>query len=146
MSNVHRIAAQVICPGANNPITPEAENALIERGVLCLPDFVTNCGGVLGGTMEFASVSREKITTFINHHIGVRIAWLLNEAKSKHQLPREVAEPFALGRFNQAVQRTERPTLLSRFFDLGLEFYRQGWIPGCLVAPLSLRYFKKLLT
>jgi len=145
-SNVDRIAVKVICPGANNPITPEAENVLFERGVLCLPDFVTNCGGVLGGTMEFASVTREKITTFINHHIGVRIAWLLNEAKSKRLLPREVAVPFALHRFNRVAQSAERPTPLSRLFNLGLECYRQGWIPGPFVAPLSLKYFKKLLT
>jgi len=145
MSNVHRIAAQVICPGANNPITPDAEHTLFERGVLCLPDFVANCGGVLGGTMEFASVSREKISNFINHHFSIRIAWLLNEAKSKHQLPRDVAVPFALGRFNHVVQSAERPTPLSRLFNLGLEFYRHGWIPGRLVAPLSLRYFEKIL-
>ena len=146
MSNVHRIAAQVICPGANNPITPNAESVLFERGVLCLPDFVTNCGGVLGGTMEFASVSRERISTFINHHIGVRIAWLLNEAKSKHRLPSEVVVPLALRRFNHVAQSAERPTLLSRLFNLGLGFYRHGWIPGRLVAPLSLRYFEKILT
>ncbi|MGB7573226.1 MAG: Glu/Leu/Phe/Val dehydrogenase dimerization domain-containing protein, partial [Thermodesulfobacteriota bacterium] len=146
MSNVPRISARVISPGANNPITPDAELALFEREVLCLPDFVTNCGGVLGGTMEFASVSREKITAFINHHIGVRIAWLLNEAKSKHQLPREVAVPFALRRFNQVAQSAKHPTPLNRLFNLGLEFYRHGWIPGRLVAPLSLRYFEKLLT
>jgi glutamate dehydrogenase/leucine dehydrogenase len=146
MSNAPRILAKVICPGANNPVTPDAEHALFERGVLCLPDFVTNCGGVLGGTMEFASVSRERISTFINHHIGVRIAWLLNEAKSKHQLPREVAVPFALRRSNHIAQSAERPTPLSRLFNVGLELYRHGWIPGRLVAPLALRYFEKRLT
>ncbi len=146
MSNVDRIAAKVICSGANNPVTPEAENALFERGVLCLPDFVTNCGGVLGGTMEFASISREKIATFINRHIGARIAWLLIEAKSKRQLPRDVAVPLALRRFRRIAQGAEHPTALSRLFDLGLECYRQGWIPGPFVAPLSLKFFEKLMT
>jgi glutamate dehydrogenase (NAD(P)+) len=141
-SNVDRVTAQAICPGANNPITPEAENVLFERGVLCLPDFVTNCGGVLGGTMEFASVNKEKIMAFINHHIGARIAWLLNEAKSKRLLPREVAVPFALRRFNRVAQSAERPTPLSRLFNVGLELYRRGWIPGPLVGALSLRYFE----
>jgi glutamate dehydrogenase (NAD(P)+) len=146
VDNAPRISAKVICPGANNPMTPEAEHALFQRGVLCLPDFVANCGGVLGGTMEFASVSRERISNFINHHIGMRIAWLLNEAKCKHQLPRDVAVPFALHRFNHVAQRAERPTTLSLLFNLGLEFYRQGWIPGPLVGTLALRYFKKILT
>jgi glutamate dehydrogenase (NAD(P)+) len=146
MSNVPRISARVISPGANNPITPDAEHVLFEREVLCLPDFVTNCGGVLGGTMEFASVSREKITAFIARHIGIRIASLLNEAKSKHKSPREVAVAFALRRFKHIAQSAEHPAPIGRLFNVGLEFYRHGWIPGRLVAPLALRYFKKRLT
>lgn len=146
MSNAPRIPAQVISPGANNPITPDAEHALFERGVLCLPDFVTNCGGVLGGTMEFASVSRGQITTFIDRHIGTHIAWILKEANTKSILPREVAVPLALHRFEQVQQSAEHPTPLGRLFSIGLEFYRRGWIPGSLVGPISLHYFKRIIT
>jgi hypothetical protein len=32
----------------------KGEAALARRGILAVPDFVANCGGVLGGTMEFA--------------------------------------------------------------------------------------------
>ena len=145
MSNAPRIPAQVISPGANNPITPDAEHALFERGVLCLPDFVTNCGGVLGGTMEFASVSRERIAIFIDHHIGKRIAWLLGEAKVKHCLPREVAVPLALHRFEKVAQSAAHPTPIGRLFKVGLELYRRGWVPGPLVGALSLYYFKRTL-
>jgi len=143
--NAPRISAKVICPGANDPVTPDAERVLFQRGVLCLPDFVTNSGGVLGGTMEFASVNRERIKTFIVHHVGARIAWLLKEAKSKHQLPRDVAVPFALARFNRIAQSAERPTPISQLFHLGLECYRRGWIPGRLVGALSLSYFERIL-
>jgi glutamate dehydrogenase/leucine dehydrogenase len=143
--NATRISAHIISPGANNPITPEAENTLFKRGGLSLPDFVTNCGGVLGGTMEFASVSREKIMTFIDRHIGARIAWLLKEAEAKSFLPREVVEPFALHRFEKVAQRAAHPTPLSRLFNVGLELYRRGWVPGSLVGTLSLHYFKRTL-
>jgi len=145
ISNALRIAARIICPGANDPITPDAESTLFERGVLCLPDFVTNCGGVLGGTMEFASVSRERITTFIEHQIGERIAYLLEEAKAKCILPREVAVPLALHRFEKIQQSATHPTPLRRLFEAGLEFYRRGWIPGPLVGFLSLSYFERSL-
>jgi glutamate dehydrogenase (NAD(P)+) len=145
ISNAPRIAAQIICPGANDPITSEAERALFKRGVLCLPDFVTNCGGVLGGTMEFASVSRERITAFIHHQIGSRIDWLLKDARAKNVLPREVAVPLALHRFEQVRQSAINPTPLRRLFEMGLKFYRRGWIPGPLVGLLSLRYFERTL-
>ncbi len=143
--NVNRILARIISPGANDPITPDAERALFERGALCLPDFVTNCGGVLGGTMEFASVSREKIKTFIESQIGDRIADLLKETKAKGVLPREVAVPLALHRFRQIQQSATHPTLFQRLFEVGLEFYRRGYIPGLLVGLLSLGYFERTL-
>jgi len=144
--NAGRISARIICPGANNPITPDAEHTLFERGVLCLPDFVTNCGGVLGGTMEFASVSRERIATFIDRHIGARIAWLLNEAKSKCVLPREVAVPLALHRFEEVQQSVAHPTPFRRLFEAGIKLYRRGCIPCSLVGTLSLRYFERTLS
>lgn len=143
--NAARIPARIICPGANNPVAPDAEGALFERGALCLPDFVTNCGGVLGGTMEFASVSREKITAFIDRHIGERISWLLNETKAKSVLPRDVATPLALHRFEKVAQDAAHPTPLTRLFNVGLELYRRGWVPGPLVGALSLYYFKRTL-
>ena len=126
-------------------MTPEAEQELFQRGVLCLPDFVTNSGGVLGGTMEFASVSRERITTFIGCHIGARIAWLLGEATAKHMLPSKVAVPLALHRFQQVQQSVDHPTPFGRLFNVGLELYRRGWVPGPLVGTLSLHYFKRTL-
>jgi glutamate dehydrogenase (NAD(P)+) len=144
--NADRISARIICPGANDPITSDAERALFKRGVLCLPDFVTNSGGVLGGTMEFASVNREKITAFIERYIGERIAWLLKEVKAKCVLPREVAIPLARYRFEQVQKSAEHPTPLGRLFSMGLEFYRRGWIPGSLVGALSLHYFERILT
>ena len=143
--NAARISARIISPGANNPVTSEAEQTLFEREVLCLPDFVTNCGGVLGGTMEFASVSRKNITAFIDGHIGERISWLLNEAKTKCVLPRDVATPFALYRFEKVAQGAAHPTPLSRIFQIGLEGYRRGWIPGFVVGALSPLYFQRTL-
>ncbi len=145
VGNAPRIAARIICPGANNPVTPEAERILFERGVLCLPDFVTNCGGVLGGTMEFASVGPQCIAAFIERHIGARIAWLLDEAERQNVLPREIAVPLALRRFEEVRYSADHPSPLARLFELGLEFYRRGWIPGPLVAALSLPYFERSL-
>ena len=143
--NASRISTRIICPGANNPVTPDAERTLSEQGVLCLPDFVTNCGGVLGGTMEFASVSRKKITAFINHHVGERIAWLLKETKAQNMLPSELAARFSLHRFEQVQQNATLPKPLHRLFEAGLELYRRGWIPGPLVGILSLHYFRRIL-
>jgi glutamate dehydrogenase (NAD(P)+) len=145
VDKVPRIAARVICAGANDPITPSAEYALSERGVVCLPDFVTNCGGVLGGTMEFASVSRAQIEAFIDEQIGARIAWLLGKAEAQRRTPRQVMVPLALHRFEEVAQSASDMTPLRRLFQMQLNLYRRGLIPGFFVAPLSIRYFSRTM-
>lgn len=43
-----RVAARVICGGANNQLaTPGVDDLLAARGVLYVPDFMVNCGGVI---------------------------------------------------------------------------------------------------
>lgn len=143
--NAPRIAARIISPGANNPITPDAERILFERGVLCLPDFVTNCGGVLGGALEFASIRQEQIAAFIDRRVGARIQWLLDTASHTRVLPRAVAESFACERIRQMRQRAARPSPQSRVLEAGLDLYRRGLVPGQLVAALALPYFEKTL-
>jgi glutamate dehydrogenase (NAD(P)+) len=145
IGNASRINARVISPGANNPITHEAEQILIERGILCMPDFVTNSGGVLGGTMEFASLNVEQITKFLENYFTKRVSWLLDEAARKLVSPRDIAVSLALERFNKICSRAANPSLLDKLFSLGLEFHRRGWTPGSLVAPLSLPYFRRAL-
>jgi glutamate dehydrogenase (NAD(P)+) len=45
--NQASVKARFIVPGANIGITDEAEHMLYERGVLCIPDFIANAGGVI---------------------------------------------------------------------------------------------------
>jgi glutamate dehydrogenase len=48
IDNVSRIGKRVriIAEGASGPTTPEADAVLIERGILRIPDFLANAGGV----------------------------------------------------------------------------------------------------
>ncbi len=144
--NADSISAPIICSGANNPVTPEAEALLFEKGVLCLPDFVSNCGGVLGGTMEFASVKKKKIAAFIDENLGPPVARLLEKAQSQNLHPRVIATRLSLQRSGEVRRRAARPTPPARLFAFVLDLYRRGLIPGPIVARFSLPYFKNLLT
>lgn len=45
-ANASHIRARMICELANGPTTPEADEILFEKGVIVLPDFLANAGGV----------------------------------------------------------------------------------------------------
>jgi glutamate dehydrogenase (NAD(P)+) len=143
--NAERVAARIVCPGANNPATPQAEEVLFERGVLVLPDFVTNCGGVIGGTMRFASLGDERITEFIDRHIGGRVSAILGEAERLGVAPSQIAEPIALRRFQRRKQAAERPAVAGRLLKAGLELYHRGLVPAPVMRALSPAYFDRAL-
>jgi glutamate dehydrogenase/leucine dehydrogenase len=144
--NASRIAAAAVCPGANNPVTPGAERMLTSRGVICLPDFVTNSGGVLGGRMEFASLGQRQIGSFIERRIGPILRSMLGEARRRGVAPREIAVPYALRRFERMRQEASHPSLRNRVFQMGLEAYRRGVVPRAAVRALSLAYFDRILS
>jgi glutamate dehydrogenase (NAD(P)+) len=141
--NAARIAARLISPGANNPVTLDAERILEARSVLCLPYFVTNCGGALGGTMEFAMHSRQTIEAVIDRRLGERIARLLEESARRKIPLRELAEAEARLRFEAMQRAADQPKLTARLMEMGLEYHRRGWVPGGLIRKLSMPYFAK---
>lgn len=52
-ANAGEIKAKVIAEGANGPVTPEGEEALLKRGIEIIPDILCNSGGVIGSYYEW---------------------------------------------------------------------------------------------
>jgi glutamate dehydrogenase (NAD(P)+) len=52
--NADKVKARYIVEAANGPLTPGADAILDEKGVLIVPDFLANSGGVIGSYFEWA--------------------------------------------------------------------------------------------
>jgi glutamate dehydrogenase (NAD(P)+) len=140
-SDVAGMLAKILSCGANSPITPEAEQLLWRRGTVCVPDFVANSGGVLGGTMEFCGWRPEQILAFYEQRFRPAVERLIGGARRNGKPLREMAEEVALERFDQVKRRAEQPTAAGRCFSAGIALYRAGWVPARVMRALSESYF-----
>lgn len=104
--NAARITAKVVVQGANIPATPAAEQILADRGVLVLPDFVANAGGVICGAVEYHGGSQSQAITTIAEKIRRNVAEVLTRAAQERIVPREAAMKIARERVLKAMSFT----------------------------------------
>ncbi len=101
--NAGSIQARVVAQGANIPASPAAEAALADRGVLVLPDFVANAGGVICAAVEYHNGSETQAKTTIVEKIRANTQAVLRRAADENRLPRAVATDIARERVLRAM-------------------------------------------
>ena len=101
--NMHRLKAKLIVEGANIPLTPGAEQYLYDQGVLCIPDFIANSGGVICAGMEYRGKIDTEALEVIEKMVRSNTRLVLEESRSKKILPREAAMHLAVTRVERAM-------------------------------------------
>jgi glutamate dehydrogenase/leucine dehydrogenase len=102
-ANAHEVKATLVLEGANIPITTDAEAILHHRGVLCLPDWVVNAGGVICASAECAGEGQERAFGRIAQTIRDNTATVIRRSREESILPRVAAEQLALARLREAM-------------------------------------------
>lgn len=80
--NVARLDARIVAEGANIPLSEEAERALHRRGVLVLPDFIANAGGVICAAFEVGGGTQGAALAYVDERIRANTRAVLDEARS----------------------------------------------------------------
>ena len=105
--NVARLHTRLVAEGANIPLTAEAEAALAARGVLVLPDFIANAGGVICAAVEYRGGTESAALALIDEKIRANTKAVLDGVKRTGALPRTAATSLASERVRRAM-RTRR--------------------------------------
>ena len=101
--NVERLKAKVVVEGANIPLTPGAERVLHEKGVLCVPDFIANSGGVICAAMEYRGAHEQAVFASIEDKVRHNTERVLDTAQRQGRLPRLAAMELAAERVRKAM-------------------------------------------
>lgn len=103
MDNVHRLKAKLVVEGANIPITHIAEEYLYERGVICIPDFIANAGGVICAATEYEGGSECDALESIEEKIRMNTRAVLSESEESGITPRQAALNIAVRRIKKVM-------------------------------------------
>jgi glutamate dehydrogenase (NAD(P)+) len=103
--NVADVKARLILEAANIPVTRRAEEMLHERGVLVMPDFIANAGGVIMAAIEYAGRSEQEAFAAIGERIRNNSRLILEKAAAAgtRLLPRATADALARERVLKAM-------------------------------------------
>jgi glutamate dehydrogenase (NAD(P)+) len=102
--NVGRLKTRLVVQGANIPFTVGAEEALHERGVLVIPDFIANAGGVICAAMEYHGATRAAAFEAIEEKIRANTSAVLDAVQARRVPPRRAAMELAIAQVKQAMR------------------------------------------
>lgn len=102
-TNAGDVKARLILDGANIPASPQVENDLHARGVLVIPDFIANAGGVICASVEFHGGTEDQAIQTVGGMIRRNTAAVLARMRDDQMTPREAAKTLAKARLREAM-------------------------------------------
>ncbi len=82
IGNTHQVKAKIIIEAANIPMKPEIEHELEKHGVLIVPDFVANAGGVISSYVEYIGGTERQMFDMVREKITKNTKLVLEKASN----------------------------------------------------------------
>ena len=101
--NVDRLRTRLVVQGANIPITYAAEKILGQRGIVNIPDFIANAGGVICAAVEYQGAGEAAALATIEEKLRRNTREVLETSVRENILPRDAAQALARRRVEAAM-------------------------------------------
>jgi glutamate dehydrogenase/leucine dehydrogenase len=101
--NVARLKTRLVAQGANIPCTSEAELAMHKRGIVSVPDFIANAGGVICAAVEYRGGTQRAAFDYIDERIRNNTRLVLERSRKSGDVPRQAALALAEQRVSAAM-------------------------------------------
>jgi glutamate dehydrogenase/leucine dehydrogenase len=79
--NAGAIKARVVVEAANIPMTHAVELSLVKKGIVVVPDFVANAGGVISSYVEFIGGNEQEMFRIVREKITANTRLVFERAK-----------------------------------------------------------------
>ena len=101
--NISLLKAKLVLQGANIPATDAAERWMHEHGILNIPDFIANAGGVICAAVEYQGGTEQQAFETIAEKVRANTAAVLARVDEEGLPPREAAIQLARARVEEAM-------------------------------------------
>ena len=110
-SNVQSLKAKYVIEGSNIPMTAALEQILFKKGILVVPDFVANAGGVISSYAEYTGKNPEAMFKLVEKKIVKNTTLVLGKAKKDDTKLRDAAMKIAVERVLKKCKTCRTPKL-----------------------------------
>ncbi len=93
--DVDRLRFKLIVEGSNIPMSPDVENLCFMKGIIVVPDFVANAGGVISSYVEYIGGDENRMFKMVEEKVSKNARLTLEDAKNRQCIPRECALEIA---------------------------------------------------
>lgn len=107
-TNVDKVKARIVVEAANIPMKEDMENILHKRGVLVVPDFVANAGGVISSYAEYRGYNPKEMFEIIEKKIKKNVNTVLKRSRKENVKPRDAAMKIAVERVRKAMSKKDK--------------------------------------
>ena len=90
-SDVDKVKARMIVEGSNIPVQPSVEEMLHRKGIIVIPDFLANAGGVISSYAEYKSMNEKQMFELVRKKIIENTKLILGKAAERKCAPRVCA-------------------------------------------------------